>query len=143
MTQKAKRVMILREIPLNDNWQCAYSQAGPDPEALVSSRRVQALSGWSRDQQRAREQAAWLSREFVLQPMAQCVRYWLVIESAPPGAQIYMNETLLAEYTIGDEGAPFALDVTNHVWLEVNTIAFRVPADGRFAGVCLQAVPCE
>lgn len=135
--------MILREIPLNDNWQCVYSQAGPASEALANGRRVRALAGWSLDRQRAREQAAWLTREFVLQPIAQCVRYWLVIESAPPGAQIYMNETLLAEYTIGDQGAPFALDVTNHVWLDVNIIAFRVAADGRFAGVCLQAVPCE
>jgi hypothetical protein len=59
--------------------------------------------------------------------------------------RIYVNGKHIADYRMGDDDPPFEVDVTDHVWLDTNRIAFRVDsgAPGAFAGVRLQPVPCD
>lgn len=89
---------------------------------------------------------ASLDRAFAIKPIEkECVRYWLLIDSAPQGTTVLINHKPVAEYNVGDDDAPFELDVTNYVMLGVNWIMFRVDGEaaGRFEGVRLVATPCE
>jgi hypothetical protein len=103
------------------------------------------LSQWSFDKRRSEGWRAWLQRSFRLEPTDFCVRYFLLIDTAPQGTDIFINDQSVAVYTVGDDDPPFELDVTNYVALEDNTIAFRVDCEtvGQFAGVRLLAVPCD
>lgn len=135
----------LPSIPLDSGWLCDYFEAEPDVYELAAESAVTALSAWSFDRRRAEGWAAWLERTFALEPTDECVRYLLLIDSAPQGMRIYVNGEHVADYQVGDDDPPFEVDVTDRVWLDTNRIAFRVDsgATGTFAGVRLQPAPCD
>lgn len=75
---------------------------------------------------------------FDLQLTEVCVRYWLHMDAAPGGISVVING-----YAVGStvESQPFAVDVTDAVRLEDNTIILRgASLPGR---IRLQAVPCS
>jgi len=132
-------------IPLNDGWLCTYFETESAPYEFATDDTVVTLTQWSFDKRRAEGWMAWLQRSFRLDPTDFCVRYLLLIDSAPQKASIYVNDQHVADYNIGDDDPPFELNVTYYVALEDNTIAFRVSCDamGQFARVRLQAIPCD
>jgi hypothetical protein len=137
-------------IPLNDDWLCDYFELGPTAYEFLNGTAVRRLSEWTFDKRRVEGWAAWLQRGFVIEPVDECVRYLLYIDSGPDSqtapARIYLNGRHVADFIPpGDDAPPFELDVTDNIYLEDNTIALRVECDavGQFSGLRLQAVPCE
>lgn len=136
----------LPRIDLDSNWRCQYFEHDPKLYEFMDDVSVPSLSAWVFDKRRAEGWAAYLVRPFSLDPTDVCVRYLLLIDSAPEGARVYLNEALPVTYRAPhDDAPPFEVDVTDCVSLEDNTLAFRVECDapGTFSGVALQAVPCE
>lgn len=130
-------------VPLETGWQCDYFEIDPDlyefaPEPVT----ITYLSDWRCSGRFTTNWAAYLQRQFDLEPMADvCLRYVLHIASAPTSTRVYINNTLVGEYL----NAALTVDVTDHVWLEGNTVALRVVCaePGTFNGVYLRAVPCR
>jgi hypothetical protein len=132
---------ILLTLPLDQQWRCQYYRGGDALDETQNTAIILPLSAWTSD---AGRQLATLDRAFALKPIeAECVRYWLLIDSAPDRARVLINHKPIAEYRANE--APFELDVTNFVMLGVNWIMFRVEGEATapFAGVRLVAVPCE
>ncbi len=117
-------------IPLEHDWHSTLAGA----QVIVA---VPRLAAWRADE----AQDASLTRDFELERVDFCVGYWLVIDSAPDGTRVTINN-----HDVGLTG-PFGLraDVTDWVALEDNHLRFQVEAgaDGVFAGVRLQGIPCE
>lgn len=137
----------LHTLDLNADWTCDYFELRHSMYEFLRGWPVAALTDWTFDRRRIEGWAAWLQRAFTLESTDECVRYLLYIDSAPPAARIYLNGQHVADYTPPHEDAPpFEIDVTPYVYLDENTIAFRVDyhdPPGAFSGVCLQPVPCE
>ncbi len=78
--------------------------------------------------------------QFDLEPMTQCLRYWLVIRGAVEGSVIVLRDSVVG--AVGDVGN-FHEDVTDWVMLEGNVLRIELPESGDVGMVELQAVPCE
>jgi len=129
---------------LNGGWQCVYAAPGTILDSFLTGAPVPSIFEWTFEPQSDADKIAWLQRAFRIEPVAICVHYLLSVECAPTSAEIYLNGRQVGVYGPGDDPA-FELDVTDHVHLEDNTIAFRVErgAVGQFGGLRLRAVPCE
>jgi hypothetical protein len=82
-----------------------------------------------------------LRRQFTLDITDYCVNYVLHLRSAPLGTEIIVNGQTVAQISV----LPFVIDITMYVMLEDNALILQVPAhaDGHFAGVALQPIPCD
>ncbi len=122
----------MRTLNLDTGWTCSYFEAEVE--------QVARLEDWRFSPAHGDGSAASLKRRFILYPTDACVSYMLTIDSAPAGTQISVNG-----HSLGAFAAPCVLDVTAFVSLEDNDVIFRVEqgAQGRFAGIRLQAIPCE
>lgn len=139
-------MMTGRMLSLNADWLCAYFETEATLYEFIDSLSVPSLADWRFDPRRAEGWRGWLYKPFVLEPIDECVRYFLYIDSAPVPCRIYVNDQYVGDYIPpGDDAPPFELDVTDYVWLDDNTLAFRVECEsvGGFSGVGLQAVPCD
>lgn len=133
-------------LDLNDNWICEYFELRPDLYEFAKDVDVPALDSWRFDRLRVVDWAAFLRRSFFLAPTDSCVSYHLLIDTAPDGARIYINDRHVADYHApGPDDPPFELNITDHVHLDTNEIGFRVACDapGHFSGVRLQSLPCR
>jgi hypothetical protein len=130
----------LREVSLDDQWHYSYFLAAPAGDIVDSySGVLRSITDWHSS--KFPQAIVWMRRTFTLEPTAFCVRYYLQIASMPPAAVITIND-----YTINlpTTPAPYMLDVTDHVKLEDNVIAFRVTGvDGGFGHVCLLPIACD
>jgi hypothetical protein len=131
---------------LDADWRCAYFEIKPDLYEFARDEAVTSLANWSFDKRRVANWAAWLKRDFELQATDFCVSYYLYLDEAPEGAQIYINgEQVAVFHAPGPDAPPYELDVTPYVSLGQNELAFRLQWDmpGEFVGVRLQPVPCD
>ncbi len=128
-------------ISLTADWQCEYFEINPDLYELADGHVVPSLRGWSPEKRFDDSWVAWLQKIFALDINDVCVNYTLHIESAPLGAVIYFNNARLAQYL----GKPLAIDVTDVITWEQNTLAFRIVCgtNGTFSGVYLRPTPCN
>jgi hypothetical protein len=77
---------------------------------------------------------------FDIQPAGVCVRYWLHLDDLPPGGIVILVNGRALDPVTG--GGAFATDVTDEVWLEVNTLTLRLMPGVRPGRAWLQPVPC-
>ncbi len=130
---------------LDTGWTCAYFELEPGLYEFMKDVPVSLLADWSFDKVKVENWAAHLQRDFVLEATDDCVNYFLLIDSAPAGAKIYINGEAVAVYqSPGLDDPAYELDITNYVALGKNEIGFRVAwdASGTFSGVRLQPVRC-
>lgn len=81
----------------------------------------------------------FLRRSVFLTPADICARYWLALETAPAGTEVFVNG-----WRVGTtDGTPFRANVTDQVTLDDNVIELTVRQPGAFGQVVLQAEPCE
>jgi hypothetical protein len=132
-------------VSLDDQWTCDYFELNPLLFEFATSEPVPSLAAWSFDKRRVQEWAAWLRRSLQIAPMEFCQRYHVLIDQAPPNCKLYVNNQLIAVYTVGDDDPPFDLDITDYLTLGENKLECRVECDagGKFEGVWLQSVPCS
>lgn len=136
----------MKTLQLNTDWVCEYFEMEPGLYEFMNDVPVALLAEWSFDKRRTANWLAWLRRAFTLHPTGECVHYYLLIDSAPDTAAIYINGQAVGLFTPpGPDDPPFELDVTDFVALGQNELAFRLGAGaaGGFDNVRLQAVPCE
>ncbi|NWF67529.1 MAG: hypothetical protein HXY40_00445 [Chloroflexi bacterium] len=136
--------MNLQVFPLETHWECDYFELEPDLYEFATTESAVSLATWRFDARRVENWAAWLHRTFTLSATEDCVRYHLLIDSAPPGTRIFVNEREVVTYAIGDDDAPFDMDITDSVALGENKLGLRVACDagGYFSGVRLAVLPC-
>lgn len=117
-------------IPLEHDWHSTLVGA----QSIVA---VPRLTAWRADA----DHAASLTRAFELEMTDFCVTYQLVIDGAPDGTRVTVNSTELG--VAGPDG--LRADVTDLVALGDNHLRLQVAAgaEGAFAGVRLQGIPCE
>lgn len=129
-------------IQLDTDWRGLAASEQPTLEDLSTGSEIAALSAYAPEDT---PRAIWLLRQFDLQPTDYCVNYWLIIDSAPLGTEIYVNETFLGSYPVEDKPSKFELNITDWVMLDANFLVFHVPSGeaAGFAGVSLQPVPCD
>ncbi|MCB9453933.1 MAG: hypothetical protein H6672_21075 [Anaerolineaceae bacterium] len=92
--------------------------------------------GWAKSQS---DSMAWV-QTFDLQPTEVCVHYWLHIDPLPYSATITLNGHAVGE---APGGQPFAVDVTDYVWLEQNSLVLQLAQAVQPGRSWLQPVPCE
>jgi len=129
-------------LSLTTDWMCDYFE--PEPPTLYEfqhGQSVTTLRGWSPEKRYDRSWVVWLQKSFTLEITDVCVNYSLLIETAPMGTVVYLNGAHLAEYT----GAALAIDVTDAITWEANTLAFRVTcgSDCAFSSILLVPTPCN
>lgn len=122
----------LPPIVLNTHWRFSLDDSGSLWQALPR------LADWP--QQRLSSAGALRLRRVVsLSPAGFCVRYLLVIASAPENTVVYVNGWRVG---ITHPDVHFQANVTDQVALEDNLIEFEVCRSGSFGDVVLQALPC-
>lgn len=119
----------LSSIPLDHDWQ--YSIGGSVWHDLP------ALTDWPPPA--SMDGSLHLRHSVYLSPTDFCVRYLLVLESAPAATDVLVNGWQVGT-TRGDS---FCANVTDQVALEENVMLLKVTQAGAFGHVYLQAVPCE
>ncbi|MFN8376911.1 MAG: hypothetical protein U0694_29060, partial [Anaerolineae bacterium] len=129
---------ILLTLPLDQHWRCQFYRGGDSVDETQNTAIILPLSAWAADPGRP---VATLDHNVRLSPIeAECVSYWLQVDSAPQGTQVLVNQKLVGEVR---GGKALEFDVTNYVALGLNWIMFRVEGEppGRFGAVRLVATP--
>jgi hypothetical protein len=121
----------LPAISLDDDWQYSTGNEDADWHSLPALEQWQSpfLAG----------DRLYLRRSVYLYPTEICVRYLLVLNSAPEDTDVFVNGWHVGT-TRGDS---FRANVTDQVTLEENVILLKVSQPGRFAPIYLQPIACE
>jgi hypothetical protein len=124
-----------------ENTQSDYSQPKVDDSAWIP---LPEISDWVVANS-AKSGSDWFRRHVTLEPVADCVRYTLHIDTVPETLAIYVNGK-----KVGDARTKqtFKVDVTDYVALGENVLAMRLTprsdnAGGGFDKIRLQPAACE
>ncbi len=129
-------------IHLETDWRALAFAERPSLKDFSAGSEIAALSVYA---PATEADSVWLSHVFYLEPTDYCVNYWLIIDSAPAGTEIYVNDTPVGHYPVGDSPVKFELNITDWVMLEDNHLVLHLPSGNTVGvvGVGLQPLPCD
>ena len=82
-----------------------------------------------------------LRRTFDVEPIGDvCLRFYLDLQHAPVGTQVYVNGWHIGTLQAGET---LHTDVTDTISLEDNLILLKLMHSGDLSGLSIQPVPCE